>query len=257
MEYNVRSGDLWADNVLAVREADGGGLTLDGYAVRFGSASLPMGPRQIAEADSLASFARLGAKRFREIVMPGALSKALSEKPDVTLRYQHNMNALPMGRTTSGTLTLEQDDLGLRVQATLPAWASDVAESVRRGDVTGMSIRFGKVLEKWSTEAIDGAQVAVRRLQEIRLGGELSLVDFPAFPATSAAIRALADELDVAPDVIESALAVLREPEAKLTGEQKELLVAAVNARTDNPVIDTAVVAKQAEMRERLNALAR
>ena len=259
MEYNVRSGDLWADNALAVREIEGGGLTLDGYAVRFGAPSLPLSPMQIAEPESRTAFAKFGSKRFREIVMPGALTKALSENPDVTLRYQHNLNTLPLGRTTAGTLTLEQDEVGLRVQATLPdnEWGRPIRDAVARKDITGMSIRFGKVLEKWTSEVVDGVASTVRRLQEIRLGGELSLVDFPAFPATSAAIRALADELDVAPDAIESAFAVLRDPEARLTAEQKDLLVSAVNARTDMPVVDKATVDKLAAMRERVNALAR
>lgn len=260
MDLNVRSGDLWADNPLAVREADGGGLTLDGYAVRFGSPSLPLSAMQIAEPDSRAAFMRLGGTRFREVVHPGALTKALAEQPDITLRYQHNMMSPPLGRTKAGTMRLLQDDHGLKVEADLPnnEWGRTIRDSVARGDISGMSIRFGKMLEKWKVETLDdGITGPVRRLQEIKLGGELSLVDFPAFPATSAAIRALAEELGVEPEALESAFDVMRDPSGRLAPEQKELIVSAVNARTDAPVIDKAVVTLLADKRERLNAIAR
>jgi HK97 family phage prohead protease len=259
-DLNIRSGDLWADNPLAVREADGGGLTLTGYAVRYGMPSLPMSGLQIAEPDSRIAFAKFRNARFREVVHDGALKRTLNANPDITLRYQHNMNTLPLGRTTAGTLRLASDVTGLGVENDLPdnEWGRPIRDAVQRKDIAGMSVRFGAVQEEWAKGSFeDGWSGPVRHLHEMKLGPELSLVDFPAFPATSAAIRALADELEVEPEAIEMAFAVLKEPESKLTPEQKDLLISAVNARTDDPVIDARVVAKQAEMRERLAATAR
>lgn len=261
MDMNVRSGDLWADNPLQVREIEGGGLTLDGFVVRFGAPSVPMHPAQIAEPASRSAFARLRSTRFREVFHEGSFKRALNADPDITLRYQHNMLALPLGRTRAGTLTLTEEDGGVRAVASLPdnEWGRPVRDSVSRGDISGMSVRFGSLQEEWKTETVaDGWKGAVRHIHEAKLGnrGEISLVDFPAFPATSAAMRALADDLDVEPDELDAAFAVLREPDAKLTPEQKDLLVAAVNARTDAPLIDKAAVDKLAQMRERIEALA-
>jgi HK97 family phage prohead protease len=255
MDYNIRSGDLWADNPLAVRTAEGGGMTLDGYAVRFGSPSVPLGAMQIPEPDSRATFLRTGAPRFREVIHTGAMTKALSESPDITLRYQHNMLALPLGRTTAGTLTLTADTEGLRAVAELPdnEWGRPVRDAVSRGDISGMSIRFGKVLEKWTNERFDdGWNGPVRHLHEIKLGGEISLVDFPAFRATTAAMRHLADELDADPDALLDAFRVLQEEDIKLTNPQRDLLMAAINLRTDEPFVGP----KLAKARERLAALA-
>lgn len=259
MDFNVRSGDLWIDNPLQVRTEDGGGLTLDGFALRFGAHSLPLHPMQIAEPESRAAFAKFRAARFREVAHEGSTKRTLNANPDLTLRYQHNMLTLPLGRTTAGTMSVTEEGGGLRVQASLPdnEWGRPVRDSVNRGDITGMSVRFGSVEEDWKTETLaDGWKGPVRHLHQIRLGGEISLVDFPAFPATSAAMRALADELDVEPDELDAAFAVLREPDAKLSPEQKVLLVAAVNARTDEPLIDKGTVEKLASMRERLDSLA-
>ena len=259
MDMNIRSGDLWADNPLQVREADGGGLTLDGFALRFGTHSLPLSVMQIAEPESRAAFAKFRSGRFREVAHEGSTKRTLNNNPDLTLRYQHNMLTLPLGRTTAGTMTVSEEGGGLRVQADLPdnEWGRPVRDSVRRGDITGMSVRFGSVEEEWKTESLaDGWKGPVRHLHQIKLGGEISLVDFPAFTATSAAIRALADDLDVEPDELDAAFAVLREPEAKLSPEQKDLLVAAVNARTDAPLIDKGAADKLASMRERLADIA-
>lgn len=259
MDMNVRSGDLWIDNPLQVREADGGGLTLDGYAVIFGSPSVPMSPMQIAEPESRAAFAKFRSRSFREYVHEGSLKRTLNAKPDISLRYQHNMLTLPLGRTTAGTLDLAEEARGLHVLGSMPdnEWGRPVRDAVLRKEITGMSVRFGAVQEEWKTETLgDGWKGPVRHLHEMKLGGEISLVDFPAFPATSAAMRALADDLDVEPDELDAAFAVLREPDAKLTPEQKDLLVAAVNSRTDTPLMDKGAIDKLASMRERLDALA-
>ena len=54
---------------------------------------------------------------FVETIARGAFSKTLSEKPDVVLLVNHG--GLPLARTTSGTLELDEDDTGLRAVARL------------------------------------------------------------------------------------------------------------------------------------------
>lgn len=60
----------------------------------------------------------------------------------------------------------------------------DVHESVRRGDVTGMSFRFSVRKDNWSR---GGDQ---RELLDVMLT-EISLVAFPAYPATTAEARSI------------------------------------------------------------------
>lgn len=236
--YEVRTAEMWPDADYELR-ATSDGLTLEGYAAVFDVPSLPM------------SFATIGGgRRFREVIHQGAFTKTLSETPDVTLRYQHNLNALPLARTRSGTMSLEQDSRGLKVRATLPdnEWGRPIRDSIARGDISGMSFRFSKVLDKWSMSD-SGSQ---RDLLEVKLGPEVSITDYPAYPDTSVSVRHLAEEAEVDADALALAFRALREPDAKLTNEQRDLLIHTINTRTDIPVLDSKLVS----MRERLSAIA-
>lgn len=237
IDYEIRTAEMWPEADYEMRAA-ADGFDLSGYAAVFGLPSLPM------------SFANVGGgRRFREVIHPGAFTKTLSELPDVTLRYQHNLNTLPLGRTRSGTLSLAEDDRGLRVRASLPdnEWGRPIRDAVARGDISGMSFRFSKVIDKWDQDA-DGNHV--RHLHEVRLGPEVSITDYPAYPDTSVAVRHLAEVTDVEPDALAEAFRVLRDPEAKLTAEQRDLLMAVVATRTDEPFVGP----KVAQYRELLAA---
>jgi len=129
-------------------------------------------------------------------VMPGlyervartAFSKTLKER-DVVALWDHDTQ-LVLGRVSAGTLQLSMDDKGLGFSVTLPqtTYASDLAELVTRGDISGASFGFRVIRDAW-----DGT---VRELQEVDLI-EVSVVAFPAYPQTTVALRALfADESD-------------------------------------------------------------
>lgn len=242
MTYEIRTADMWPDADYELRAASDG-LTFEGYAAVYGLPSLPM------------SFPGVGGgRRFREVISPGAFTDTLAALPDVTLRYQHNLNTLPLARTQSGTMTLSEDQRGLRVQATLPdnEWGRPMRDAISRGDISGMSFRFAKVEDKWSQNGTE----RLRTLHKVNLGPEVSITDYPAYPDTSAAVRHLAEEVDADPDELAEAFRVLREPDAKLTDEQHGLLVAVINERSDAPVIDATEAHKLAKMRERLAAIA-
>ncbi len=235
-EFEVRGTDLWPDAGLEFR-ATGDGLTLEGYAAVFDTPSVPIpgGPR--------------GA--FTETIRSGAFSRTLARNPDVTLRYQHNLTTLPLARTRSGTLQLSETERGLWVHASLPdnEIGRPVRDAVRRGDVSGMSFRFrvpSKAGEKWSSD------FRQRDLIEVALGAEVSVVDYPAYPDTTVAVRHLAEAAELPVDALAAAFDVLREPDARLTGEQRDLLYAAVAAKTDAPFVGP----RLAKARERLAALA-
>jgi HK97 family phage prohead protease len=94
-----------------------------------------------------------------------------------------------LGRTTAGTLTLNQDSKGLAFTVTLPnaAIAEDTAENVRNGNLNSCSFGFNVPSggDKWSSTP-DGA--VLRKLLDVNLS-EISVTSFAAYPATSISLR--------------------------------------------------------------------
>lgn len=241
MDYEIRTADLWPDVDFELRAASDG-LTFDGYAAVYDKPS------------ALLAFPAVnGGRPFREMIAPGAFTKTLSELPDVTLRYQHNMMTPPLARTKAGTMTLSEDARGLRVQAMLPdnEWGRPFRDAIARGDISGMSFRFRAARDDWNR----AADVPMRLLREVRLGPEVSVTDMPAYPDTVATVRALAAEADVDPEELIAAFAALR-PEAKLSNEHRKALISVIDKHTDAPVVDAAELQKRSRQRERLAALA-
>lgn len=124
---------------------------------------------------------------FREQIAPGAFAKSLGG--DVRALFNHDPNLL-LGRTKSKTLTLAEDQRGLRVEITLPntSAARDLLENMRVGNVDQMSFGFRTIRDKW--DEVDGK--LVRTLLEVRLL-DVSPVTFPAYPQTEIAKRSMAD----------------------------------------------------------------
>lgn len=148
---------------------------LIGYAAVFNSPSKDLG-------------------RFVEVIEPGAFTRTLKDSPDVLALIDHDSSKV-LGRTTAGTLRLEVDSHGLRVEIDPPdtTAARDLIESVKRGDVTGMSFAFrvSKRGERWD----HSATVAKRHLLDVDLR-EVSVVTFPAYADTSIALRSLQESSD-------------------------------------------------------------
>jgi HK97 family phage prohead protease len=94
-----------------------------------------------------------------------------------------------LGRTKSGTLTHCEDSQGLYCEISPPdtTVGRDVVESIKRGDLDGMSFGFQFVDESWGKTA-DGQQL--RELREVKLC-DVSVVTYPAYPSTSVAMRSL------------------------------------------------------------------
>jgi hypothetical protein len=92
----------------------------------------------------------------------------------------------------------------------------------------------------------------VRHLHKVELGPEVSITDYPAYPDTSVMVRHLAEAVEVEADDLADAFRTLRDPEARLTIEQRDLLMRVINVRTDEPFVGP----KLARARERLAGLA-
>lgn len=137
---------------------------IQGYAARFNSLSEDLGG-------------------FREIIAPGAFSNSLSE--DVRALWNHDANHV-LGRSKSGTLMMAEDEYGLRVTIDPPESAEWMLESMKRGDVDQMSFGFYTEDDEWNM--VDGEPR--RTLKRVRLF-DVSVVTYPAYPETSAAVRSL------------------------------------------------------------------
>ncbi len=155
--------------------------TISGYAAVFNKKSLP-----------------LGFQGFREMIAPGAFTETI-KTADVRALFNHNPDMV-LGRTRSNTLTLEEDQKGLKVAITPPdtTWANDLRESIRRRDITQMSFSFETVEDLWEGE---DTKSPLRTLRKVNLF-DVSPVTFPAYPQTSVKARNMLTETDLDWDAI-------------------------------------------------------
>lgn len=117
-----------------------------------------------------------------ESIAPGAFTDSI--KGDVRALYNHNSDVV-LGRTSSGTLTLEDRPEGLWGKIIVnprDSQAMDVYERIARGDIDGCS--FGFDIEKQSTEIKEDGSVHWT-IEKVNPLYEVSPVAFPAYEATS------------------------------------------------------------------------
>lgn len=141
---------------------------------------------------------------FIEKVSRGAFKKTIKEG-DIRALWNHDPSIV-LGRNKAGTLTLSEDDKGLLSDITLPdtQWGRDAWTSVKRGDVSQMSILFAAIRAEWTYPKTNNREDLPKRdIKEARLF-EVSPVTFPAFEDTSVSARSLfphseriADDLDL------------------------------------------------------------
>ncbi|MGQ3663182.1 HK97 family phage prohead protease [Citrobacter braakii] len=87
---------------------------------------------------------------FYEVFAPYAFKDSLATGSDVRALYEHDYKGL-LGRTTSGTLKLKEDNAGLRFELDPPdtQMGRDLLALVGRGDISGMSFGFRATKETW------------------------------------------------------------------------------------------------------------
>ena len=126
---------------------------------------------------------------FKEMINPGAFAETI-EKDDVRMLFNHNRDYV-LGRTRSKTLTLEEDDKGLKVENEFPdtQWARDLATSVERKDINQGSFGFRALEESWD----DKGKIPIRSLEKVTLH-DVSIVTFPAYKQTRVQTRDLMAE---------------------------------------------------------------
>lgn len=148
---------------------EGDGNTFVGYAAVFNSDSQPL--------------------PFTERILPGAFAKSLkSRKRDIRAYVNHDSNMV-LASTRSGTLRLEEDNIGLRAEFTMPdtTYARDLSALLRDKIVSKMSFGFTvpRGGDSWSEDG------RTRELREVALHEVSVVTGFPAYEGTTAAVRSL------------------------------------------------------------------
>lgn len=123
---------------------------------------------------------------FREKIQPGAFKNTI-KADDIRALWNHDSNYI-LGRNRSGTLSMSEDDHGLKIEIDPPdaQWARDLMTSIERGDVDQMSFGFRTITDSW--QLVDGEDI--RTLIEVKLF-DVSPVTFPAYPDTEVGLRSL------------------------------------------------------------------
>lgn len=126
---------------------------------------------------------------YTEVVSRGSFEKTLSAAPLVEFTVNHGAGGgLPMAHTRNSTLTLSEDETGLRYEATVDPTRSDVADMLKaleRGDLAEASFKFRIDSGQWSPDYSEF------RINAVDLAnGDVSAVNFGANPAASSGLRA-------------------------------------------------------------------
>lgn len=128
------------------------------------------------------------AGQFREKLAPGCFSRSLRERPDVVAVLDHDTGRV-LGRVSAKTLWLRDDRIGLFFSLTIDDSTPSGQEArgtVGRGDVKGCSFLMSINAERWED---GGSQLPLRIIEDADLY-EITLTAFPAYPTTSASLRA-------------------------------------------------------------------
>ena len=185
---------------IEIREDESGSPEIRGYAALYGEPSEDLGG-------------------FVEVIEQGAFSKAVG-RDDVRALFNHDANYV-LGRNRADTLELIDDARGLQVVITPPEtqWAADLITSMRRGDVDQMSFAFGVFDEEWGSQD----DYPLRTLKDIKLY-DVSVVTYPAYPQTSAAVRSKLDEIsDQAVDMEQEAREKAAKTQARHAARRRRL----------------------------------
>lgn len=156
-------------STIEIRETEEGQRTITGYAVKWEMKSHKMGYWT----------------RFREQFKKGSFTESLN-KEDQRALWSHDTSKV-LGRTKNGTLRLYEDDIGLRFELDLPntTLGNDAYETIKRGDVDGVSFGFSMRKQEWDEADPDNI---VRTITQADLF-EISPVGFPAYPDSQVSAR--------------------------------------------------------------------
>jgi len=152
------------DATLEVRE-ENGERVIEGYAAKYG-VEANIGP-------------------FKETISRGAFDKVLmSQDLDCRALINHDPSLI-LGRSSAGTLELSSDDIGLKYRVKLgnQQYATDLYESIQRGDISQSSFAFTIKDQTWSEDR------STRSVDQVASLLDVSPVCYPAFKEATVVAR--------------------------------------------------------------------
>lgn len=154
---------------IEIREDDDGNRMLSGYAVKWEKRSHVLG----------------FFMKFREQFKKGSFLDSLNND-DQRFLWSHDTSKV-LGRRKNNTLRLSEDETGLRFELDLPntTLANDTLESIKRGDVDGVSFAFRSEDDEVQEPDDD---LMLRTVKKAKLL-EVSAVAFPAYPDSEVSAR--------------------------------------------------------------------
>ena len=122
---------------------------------------------------------------INERIMATAFDRALAEKHDVRALFNHDANIV-LGRSTSGTLTLEKTKRGLPYTIDPPdtQQARDIITMMKRGDVSGSSFSFLAKDVSWREQD----SLLIREVRDVDLY-DVCPVTYPAYKSSTSGVR--------------------------------------------------------------------
>jgi HK97 family phage prohead protease len=160
-------------------DSQGDEMALVGYAASYNTLSQDLGG-------------------FREMIAPGAFTRSITSGADCHCLLNHDPNQV-LGRRKSGTLTISEDERGLKFRCQLNPKSSlhqDVYGAIKRGDLDQCSFAFmvPDGGDEWGEDTDEeGRKFVKRTLRNVNLQ-DCSVVTYPAYNSagsTSVAARSM------------------------------------------------------------------
>lgn len=173
-EQNKERRCILADVKLESRSDGEESRTISGHAITFDTWSKPLG---------------YGSYKFIERIDRRALDEC--DMSDVIDTFNHNIDDI-LARTSSGTLKLSVDEVGLKFSFDAPhtSRGNDLVELVKRGDINKCSFIMEVTGESWVyADAENGKPYHERTVTKISRLFDISQVVHPAYQDTEVSVR--------------------------------------------------------------------
>jgi HK97 family phage prohead protease len=175
---------------------------------------------EAGESPKITGYAAVFGKRsfllgdFVEVVDSKAFDECLASNPTIVGLINHD-ESLVMGKTTSGTMRVSVDEVGLKYEIDPPdtSYAKDLMVSMRRKDIDSSSFGFFCRADSWAYDKVTKQNVRTILKADVF---DCSIVLNPAYGDSSSQVRSLfPEDKGSIPEEITAKIAELRHAQRK------------------------------------------